>query len=202
MGAQATHVGECQLCGRTQKLPDDRLAKHGYSIRWGCFIGVCTGSGHLPFEQSKDLLEDAIANALKDADDLDIQSEPLNQPATSAITNCLVYRDHNQCFGREKPGYIWVFGEIVIREPKHGNKFRVLATKDERVMEYSLNTGMYAENVLEAATENNRQWARVLTVRAKQLRSYAAWQRRRADNWEPKPITSPKPVITKHILRP
>ena len=40
---KATHDGECQLCGRMQKLPDGRLAKHGYTTRWGFFQGVCPG---------------------------------------------------------------------------------------------------------------------------------------------------------------
>lgn len=51
---KSTHTGECQICGRVQKLPSGRLAKHGYTVEWSQFNGVCVGSDHLPFEQSKD----------------------------------------------------------------------------------------------------------------------------------------------------
>jgi len=54
---KATHYGECQLCGRKQRLPNSVLAKHGYAVQWNTFQGVCPGSGHAPYELSRDLLE-------------------------------------------------------------------------------------------------------------------------------------------------
>jgi len=59
----ATHYGECQLCGHTQKLPGGGfLSLHGYTKQWGFFAGTCPGSRHLPYEQSTDLIEGAIRN--------------------------------------------------------------------------------------------------------------------------------------------
>lgn len=60
MKNKATHYGTCQLCGSLQKLPSGVLAQHGYQIHWHEFTGICKGSGHLPFEQSKCIAEAQI----------------------------------------------------------------------------------------------------------------------------------------------
>jgi len=70
MRNKATHVGECQVCGRTQKLPGGKLAQHGYTVYWGCFDGTCNGSDELPFEQDKFLVDKAIADATVYREDL------------------------------------------------------------------------------------------------------------------------------------
>lgn len=57
---RATHKGTCQVCHREQLLPGGRLAKHGYSVDYGCFNGVCFGAGHLPLEQSCELVKKDI----------------------------------------------------------------------------------------------------------------------------------------------
>ena len=62
---KATHRGHCQICGAQQKLPGGRLAKHGYSVEWNSFQGVCSGAGYLPFEQDISLIEAAIKHALE-----------------------------------------------------------------------------------------------------------------------------------------
>lgn len=41
---KATHSGECQCCGRKQKLPKGRLSNHGYTVEWGFFSGTCFGA--------------------------------------------------------------------------------------------------------------------------------------------------------------
>jgi len=57
---KATHHGECQVCGRQQKLPGGVLSKHGYTKRWGFFEGTCPGAGYGPFETHKDQVEASI----------------------------------------------------------------------------------------------------------------------------------------------
>lgn len=37
------------------------MAKHGYNVIWNGFFGTCAGSGHLPFEVSKDLIAVGVA---------------------------------------------------------------------------------------------------------------------------------------------
>jgi hypothetical protein len=59
----ATHFGHCQICGRQQKVTGKRLAKHGYTIRYGWQMGECFGSNSQPYELSNDRLLDAIKAA-------------------------------------------------------------------------------------------------------------------------------------------
>jgi hypothetical protein len=44
-------------------LPGGLLSKHGYTVNFGYFTGVCRGERELPFELSKDLIESFIAGA-------------------------------------------------------------------------------------------------------------------------------------------
>lgn len=67
MSKKATHRGICQLCGNDQKLPGGRLSKHGYTVQWGFFSGICPGTRGLPIELSCDLVEKAEANARNQA---------------------------------------------------------------------------------------------------------------------------------------
>jgi len=53
----ATHDGHCQVCGSRQRLPQGKLAKHGYTHAVGFFSGTCYGSEALPFEQDKSLVD-------------------------------------------------------------------------------------------------------------------------------------------------
>jgi hypothetical protein len=57
---KATHKGHCQICNSLQKLPGDKLSKHGYIVQWNSFNGVCSGAKELPFEQSCEVLKEYI----------------------------------------------------------------------------------------------------------------------------------------------
>jgi hypothetical protein len=59
----ATHTGHCQICGRQHKVTGTRIAKHGFTIRFGWQEGACFGSGGKPYELSNDLLLRAIESA-------------------------------------------------------------------------------------------------------------------------------------------
>lgn len=50
---KATHRGTCQACGRAQANFKGFIAKHGYTVDWGYFNGVCGGAERLPLEQDK-----------------------------------------------------------------------------------------------------------------------------------------------------
>ena len=52
MPKTATHSGECQGCGRQQKLPDGKLSLHGYEVQWNQFSGTCDGAKEPPYELS------------------------------------------------------------------------------------------------------------------------------------------------------
>jgi len=54
---KSTHLGLCQLCQSTQRLPSGRVAVHGYTVGYGFFYGICRGSGALPLNQTFALLK-------------------------------------------------------------------------------------------------------------------------------------------------
>lgn len=60
MKTKATHIGTCQLCGARHKLPDGRIARHGYKVDIGMSYGTCHGSNRLPYETDKSVLEEEV----------------------------------------------------------------------------------------------------------------------------------------------
>ena len=186
MSAAATHVGHCQVCGNEQKLPGGKLAKHGYSVQWGFFSGVCQGSGHDPFEVSKDRIDAAIQRALVESGELEDRAIALDRPATEPVATCRVYRSQRECQNRfERPGYVWITGRIEPRPPRHGMRFVVV---DDSGREFYVHTERASDSPLEAATWNNQMFAREVIARSRKLREYAAWQRERIEAWEPQPL--------------
>jgi hypothetical protein len=47
-----THIGHCQACGRIQATHavTGLIAKHGYTVEFSYFSGVCSGSGHMSLQ--------------------------------------------------------------------------------------------------------------------------------------------------------
>jgi hypothetical protein len=62
---KSTHRGHCQICGRIQAITPRGVAKHGYTVDFGFFQGVCQGSDSKPLEQDRSMT-DSIAVALED----------------------------------------------------------------------------------------------------------------------------------------
>lgn len=94
MNDKSTHLGECQICGSQQCLPNGKLAKHGYNVEYGFFSGVCCGSGYLPFEQEKRILENVVISIRADADRMSkyismMQDEALRDQFSSHIARYL-----------------------------------------------------------------------------------------------------------------
>jgi hypothetical protein len=75
MSKKATHQGTCQSCGRLQKLPRGRLSKHGYTVDWGFFNGVCGGAGYKPLEEERKHLDSTVLALRKHAEMLE-STEP------------------------------------------------------------------------------------------------------------------------------
>lgn len=76
----ATHKGTCQVCGKVQRLPNGRLAEHGYTV-FGCYNHVCPGSGQLPLEQDRTILDSVIEKLSRYADQQDKKAEQLKTGA-------------------------------------------------------------------------------------------------------------------------
>ena len=57
-----THRGHCQACGRVQAVDtaNNLLAKHGYTVDFGYFDGICKGSDRKPLEVDKSFSEATI----------------------------------------------------------------------------------------------------------------------------------------------
>jgi hypothetical protein len=66
MTTKATHRGTCQVCGRAQAHFKGKIAKHGYTVQWGFFNGVCRGAEELPLEQDKTITEATIVHLLNE----------------------------------------------------------------------------------------------------------------------------------------
>src|SRR5262245_16312307 len=66
-----THVGTCQACAKVHAvgLKSGRLAKHGYTTRFGYFAGTCIGSDKAPLEISREFADATVVGLRKFADD-------------------------------------------------------------------------------------------------------------------------------------
>jgi hypothetical protein len=64
-----THRGHCQLCGAVQALDPDTslIAKHGYTVPDGYFVGTCPGSDHPNLHVARDLADASIQRAREKA---------------------------------------------------------------------------------------------------------------------------------------
>lgn len=71
--ATHTHTGTCQVCGRQQAAKNNggrTIAKHGYTVEFGWFTGVCAGSGAQALEISDAFAREFAAKLVADATDL------------------------------------------------------------------------------------------------------------------------------------
>ena len=57
-----THKGHCQVCGNMQAVDNSHngLAKHGYTVDWGFFDGICEGTDELPIQLDRTLADKTI----------------------------------------------------------------------------------------------------------------------------------------------
>lgn len=190
--SKATHQGTCQICGATQKLPNGRLALHGYTTRWGFFSGVCTGSRHLPFEQSKDLIEGAIKQAEdKKEETLKFQAK-LNEKPTEAKAWVSEYVPGSRNF----PGY-HAFYETEIFAVEHENEGRKwltysFITKDLKKEESIDNYDYSVKTLLDFCHNLNKTHAKRQDRTIGELDNYIAWQHKRIKDWKPGKLTAVK----------
>jgi hypothetical protein len=194
---KATHQGECQVCGRMQKLPNGRLSKHGYTTRCGFFEGTCFGSGELPFEQDKTLVDVAIKHA--EARLKDIKKSAADRLKMTDPNNVVydAYEDWSRYgFGRRDYGYKCVTGAI----EKRGNyEFWFIATLiTGKPYQHRLNlagmTGSLEENVKYLNELESKRFLRI----ADQVQDYLNWQYRRVKDWKVRDL---RPVNDKQIGR-
>ena len=67
MNRNHTHIGNCQACGREHAIDIVKgdIAKHGYQVNFGQFLGVCPGSDRLPAQKSVDYTHVVIVSCVE-----------------------------------------------------------------------------------------------------------------------------------------
>lgn len=189
---KATHNGHCQVCGRKQKLPNGKLAKHGYKVaNYGFFNGTCFGSENLPFEQDKTLVEQSIAWAYEQAESNDRRAEEIR---ASLDTVWVHEYNKSKVWGR---GGNYVWRELPVAEVKLGYN-TTWTGQDGKQQSTSVYDCFWnkAENRKYTPEEQQVAYVKYLNDKralefnqtAKQLRSYAKDQERRLEGWKPQPL--------------
>ena len=200
MKTKATHTGTCQICGRTQKLPSGMLSLHGYTKEWGFFSGTCSGSSHLPFEQSISLIADAIEKASKQLSDL--SAESLAWKNGKQLDGNLAWKHVYVSRNRfERGQYVWQHVQVI------SEQFKPISFSGNPVTLYSYAEidadgkpgkpeRFYPSGVVESIDavrrQLNSQYAEQhLDKRVAGLDRYVKWQQMRIKDWKPSEL---KPV--------
>lgn len=175
--AKATHKGTCQVCGAVQKLPRGRLAAHGYTTKWGFFSGTCSGSHHLPFEQSKNLIDSCIVSAQASIDSA--AHELVELAAQSDVCHIRQYINGKWQWSQVPKA------EIIETSPNRYVFAPELGTLPKRVGRQDI--GHHSNKTVESAIiyHNNTDhgWRRELENRIKDTKQYVDWQTERARAW-------------------
>ena len=196
--AKATHYGHCQCCGALQKLPSGLLSNHGYTVEHGWFEGVCYGARHLPFEQSKDLIEGLIKRAQERAQELRKEAdEYLANPSANGIKRHVYVKNDRYGSGN----YQWIEDNIfkVTKYYDDSNDSYIVFYWDEkhsfgfgpdRAAEYQ-----HFENLADAVKHERGQWYNFLLKKAAETDNYITWQQERIKNWKPAELEEIKKAI-------
>lgn len=176
----ATHQGTCQICGRQQMLPGGKLAKHGYTTRWGFFSGTCTGSGWGPFETHCDKIEDAIVRATDHAAYLRTKAAELK--ASKDVTKVWRHVYQSATWKDRTSRYVWQLLDIVdgtVTEMRRDTN----GTEQAKVCKVA----DYNETLEQAVAAQNARRAGEWLAEAVKYDEYVAWQTKRLATWTAQP---------------
>lgn len=179
----ATHKGHCQICGNLQKLPSGKLAKHGYTTRWGFFSGTCNGAGFLPFEQSTDRIEAAIAAARNRA--LGLRGQAIAVEDTTSAVWVLERKPATWERGNRHGAQAWRLipvEELTYAHNADGECIEVAGYVNSFTGRKERLDCHYGETVVSAS---NKRYAQTLRSEAAQFEEYVAWQTERIAGWAP-----------------
>jgi hypothetical protein len=188
MAKQATHKGECQMCGRVQKLPGGKLAKHGYTTRWGFFSGVCTGAHHAPYEQSCEMLKERLPLVIEAANG----QRELAAKARATTDAAWVVEAFKP---RDPRSYVvdYLARLVPVAELTHSERYRRGVLSYTHSKPEALPNGKKAEHefaygegltMADAVAVLNERRARDHEAQAKRLEDYAAWCSNRITSWK------------------
>jgi hypothetical protein len=195
MASKATHIGECQVCGATQKLPGNRLSIHGYTKEHGFFNGTCHGSHGLPYEKSCDLVQASLDRAIA----LKTKNEAYNRELVSGVvvaTGKIWYRVYSSGNGfKGSAGYYWKQVPYRVEYFGENGKYRRfiywdpngLNASDKR--ERDLPGVVDAKNSVDLENQYSREYAqRSVQVTIAQLSGYIQSQQQRLREWHERPL--------------
>jgi hypothetical protein len=197
---KATHDGNCQICGRLQRLPGGLLAAHGYTVEWGFFSGTCPGSHATPFQVSTHLIEAAIACQETAIDSLKADAAALRNPANP--DNVAGRAWHRSYDGNSKRGYFWEKGTVRgggFSTPDYQNHYscprffpdapvKGVFDADPVTGAVKIETYGAASTIEEVTQWLNVKYAGTLENRIGEIRKWIAWQRNRLVGWKPEPL--------------
>jgi hypothetical protein len=194
---KATHSGHCQACGSLQKLPGGVMAKHGYTVRWGFFSGVCRGSGRRPFETHTDLIAEMIGVAKGQSTFLRNEAAKWSRIVTEPKA---WKREYVPASGGFPSTYRWSYLDLSLNE--HG---RVVFTGTDGKAEHASNVVGYSVDLTstsEVAAAMNAKYVEHLLSDAKGSDGYVKWQQARLKTWKPEPLLAvadeaPKKITTR-----
>lgn len=97
--------GNCQCCGNQQAV-NGHMAKHGYTIDYGWFNGVCQGASHKPMQEDRSVTDKIVSEIWTQVADLLKRAEDLKYgkitPNTCFSGNYVFTKDANGYSKREE----------------------------------------------------------------------------------------------------
>lgn len=196
MANKATHTGTCQCCGATQKLPGNVLSKHGYTVDWGFFNGVCAGAHCPPFELSCDLIKGFIESAKGQLARLEAEQIKWGQPATEPKAWVHVYHGST----RKGANYRWHYlpihriekpwrdgtGSSISYEydlPTGCREFQLVSQPGRGLLDqYNIERDLLAFCLIQ-----NARYAASFDKKIAAVKQYIGWQADRIKGWKPEP---------------
>lgn len=177
---KATHRGHCQVCNAIQKLPEDRLSLHGYTVQsrgWGgWFSGSCHGSHALPFERDKKLVVESIKRAREQA----IAAHKESVKIANAYPNPAECWRHHYVNSGYVTGWIWIKVALLPgREDRPGFHPKYIYQETEHTIRNTFH------DLDDAARAGNKNYAAHLQMQASQIRAYIEQQKERLKSWRP-----------------
>lgn len=218
-----THTGHCQLCDNSQAIgvASNRIAKHGYTKRWGFFSGTCPGSDHQPYELSADLLPERIAMCKSEiarylglARACDALSA--SDPTYGEFTFVRELPKEKQRWGRERDERIEAPGHFVVESVKREGTYEYTRVKFVAAAAITFQTGevvseadsseIYRRGTYYGAHGGPEAYAAKwregeiegFDRQRKQYSEYKAWLTERLLGFVPRPLT---PVVARNEAR-
>lgn len=192
--SKATHYGTCQICGAEQKLPSGRLSKHGYTVDFGFFNGVCNGAHGQPFEKSTDLIEKTVARVKTHRENLIAEIEELKNTTAFVWVN-VYYRGT----ASRLSGYRWekferadilleTYNErfpdaYVIPQGLKDDEKASLKARGRNARGNHHLSQFSGDTLDEKIVIENASYIRVLEAQVKKSDDYIAWQEKRVAEW-------------------